>query len=530
MVFKEATARDEIVQLHRLNYQTFSEELKQYERNDSEVLIDRFHEKNRYFIAVDGRHVRGMISINNDVPFSIEKRLPQGAEVGQMFRSPCEVRLLAIEPGFRNSMVLAGLFWQVYSAARRERRSHMLISGLADRSGMYQALGFRELGPAVASGEASYIPMAMDLEDADVCEKSKRFAGWWNRRKMTDEVMLLPGPVQIAPTVRDAFAKLPMSHREDAFIEIYQEVRGRLSMLAGGMQAALLTGSGTLANDIVGACLRARFGDRRGIVLANGEFGERLVRQARSAGLEFTPLTWQWSEPWDHKRIEEEMDREAEWVWGVHLETSTGRLNDMRRLAAQARHAGAEVAADCVSSLGAVPLDGLNLQFASGVSGKALGAYAGLAFIFARNGTLEESFFERLPAYFNIREAIRQREPLFTLPSPQLLALASVLAMHYATVDDAMRRFRHYAELGAWTRAELRARGCELVTGECSAAPTICTFPMPERAEESCRELGFRIAYESRYLRDRRWGQISVMGDLNAEMIWPVFDAVMAGT
>jgi len=144
-----------------------------------------------------------MISINRNQPFSIEKRLLHGTELKRMFRNPCEVRLLAIEPGFRNGMVLAGLFWQVYSEARRECRSHMLISGVTNRSEMYRALGFRELGPAVASGDAIYVPMVMDLEDAGVYEKSKRYAGWWDRRKTNNEVMLLPGPVQIAPTVRE---------------------------------------------------------------------------------------------------------------------------------------------------------------------------------------------------------------------------------------------------------------------------------------------------------------------------------------
>jgi aspartate aminotransferase-like enzyme/N-acyl-L-homoserine lactone synthetase len=526
LVFKEASARDEIAQLHRLNYQTFAEELKQYDRNETGILIDRFHAGNRYFVAVDGQRVRGMISINTNQPFSIEKRLPHDMELHRKFPSPCEVRLLAIEPGFRNSMILAGLFWQVYSTARREGRSHMLISGVANRSEMYRALGFRELGPAVSAGEASYVPMAMDLEDAEVREKSKRFASWWDRRRTNDDVMLLPGPVQISPTVRDAFARPPMSHRENELIDIYQTVRERLSALAGGMQTALFTGSGTLANDIVAACLRARFGDQHGIVLANGEFGERLIRQAGNAGLKFAPLTWKWGEPWDHARIEEGLKRGAAWVWAVHLETSTGQLNDMRRLTAQARDAGAEVAADCVSSLGAIALDRLGLQFASGVSGKALGSYAGLAFVFVDDSVLEQISFERMPEYFNIREACRQREPLFTLPSPQLVGLAEALAMYYANADDATRRFRHYEDLGAWTRAELRARGCTLVTAEEFAAPTICTFPLPKQGVERCRRSGFRVAHESCYLRVRGWGQVSVMGDLDAQRIWPVFDAL----
>jgi aspartate aminotransferase-like enzyme len=526
LVFKEATTNDEIVQLHRLNHQTFAEELRQYASNETGVLIDRYHAKNRYFIAVEQGCVCGMISVNGDAPFSIEKRLPQGFELTRAFSNPCEVRLLAIAPGFRNSMVLAGLFWQVYAAARREGHSHMLISGVIDRREMYVSLGFRALGPAVASGEASYVPMAMDLNDVTICERSKRFECWWSRRRTKEEVMLLPGPVQIARSVRDAFARAPMSHRENVLIDAYQEVRGRLRDLMGGMQTALLTGSGTLANDIVAACLRERFGDRRGIVLSNGEFGERLIRQAEGAGLNFTLLSSRWGEPWDQQSIERAMERGAGWIWGVHLETSTGHLNDLGWLAERANGLGIAVAADCVSSLGAVPLERLELQFATGVSGKALGAYAGIALIFIEEEILKKIRFDKMPSCFNIRAGIYQREPQFTLPSPQVLALEEVLRRYYADAEAANRRFRHYADLGAWVRGELRARGCSLVTAEEFAAPTICSFPLPDRAVERCRARGFRIAHESQYLRERGWGQIGVMGDLNERMIAKVFDAL----
>ncbi len=525
MVFKEATTSDEIAQLHRLNHRTFAEELQQYASNEAGILIDRFHAKNRYFIAIDEGEVCGMISLNGDAPFSVERRLPSDFDLAQIFPNPCEVRLLAIKPDCRNGTVLAGLFWQVYTAARRERRSHMLISGVTGRREMYVSLGFRALGPAVAAGEASYVPMVMDLDDVTIYERSKRFESWWNRRKNKEDVMLLPGPVQIASSVRDAFAKAPISHRESALVDAYQKVRDRLRDLAGGMQVALLTGSGTLANDIVAACLRSRFGDRDGIVLSNGEFGERLVRQAESAGLNFRSLSSRWGDPWDQRRIEQAMEQGASWIWGVHLETSTGHLNDLRWLTGRANHLGVAVAADCVSSLGAVPLDGLSLQLATGVSGKALGAYAGIALVFIENDFLKEIPFDGMPAYFNIREMIFQREPLFTLPSPQVLALEDVLRTNYANAEASGRRFQHYAELGAWVRGELRARGCSLVTAEEFSAPTICTFPLPGQAVERCLEKGFRIAYESRYLRERGWGQISVMGDLSKKTVARVFEA-----
>jgi aspartate aminotransferase-like enzyme len=147
----------------------------------------------------------------------------------------------------------------------------------------------------------------------------------------------------------------------------------------------------------------------------------------------------------------------------VHLETSNGHLNDLGWLAERANRLGIAVAADCASSLGAVPLDGLHLQFAAGVSGKALGAYAGIALIFIEEDILKKIRFDKMPACFNLRAGICQREPLFTVPSPQVLALEEVLRSDYADAEAANRRFRHYAELGTWVRGELKTRGCSLV-------------------------------------------------------------------
>ena len=67
------------------------------------------------------------------------------------------------------------------------------------------------------------------------------------------------------------------------------------------------------------------------------------------------------------------------WVWGVHQESSTGVLNDLPGLVEVARRRQARVCMDCISSLGAVPIDLSGVYLASGASGKSLGAYAGVA-------------------------------------------------------------------------------------------------------------------------------------------------------
>ncbi len=528
VVFKQACTAEEFAQVHRLNHRTFAEELGQHSQTAEGLLVDRFHARNRYFIALVQGRVVGMISVHDQAPFSIEKRLPHTRRLAEMFSQPCEVRLLAIEPGLRHRTLLAGLFWCVYDYARQHGHSHMLISGVEERLPMYLALGFEPLGTSVAEGASRFVPMALDLrhQPAGLRRRTPHFSAWWQRHR-EEPISLLPGPVAIGAEIRAAFRRPVLSHREERFLEVYRGVRGRLSSLAGGMETAMVTGSGTLANDIVAACLRSGFGDSRGLVLANGEFGERLVAQARRAGLTFETLTWTWGTAWNFDQIEAALRSGVAWVWGVHLETSTGQLNPLDRLNAICTRFGTELAADCVSSLGAAPMDGLNLFLASGVSGKAIGSYAGLAFVFAREAALHRIQFDQLPATFDLRDAVRSDAPMFTIASPQLLALEQALIANYCDAGVARDRFRHYEQLGQWTREQLRLAGLEPLVSGPDAAPTIATFRLPHaQIPQACRDAGFLIAYESGYLRQRGWGQISVMGDLDEQRLGPLFSSL----
>jgi len=521
--FKAVTTDDELQQVYRLNHSTFAEELGQYEINSTGELIDRFHGLNTYFVAKSGDEVIGMISINNSPPFSIEKRLSDPAAVMAELVAPSEVRMLAIKPEHRSSIVAGGLFWQVFAEAERCGRSHLLISGITERAEMYHSLGFRDLGVAVPAGEVSYIPMAMEIGDRSVAAKAARFRQWWQRRG-TRSVSLMPGPVAISHSIRRAFEQAAVSHRAPEMIACYNEVRGVLQEMAGGMRVALMTGSGTLANDAVAATLRARFGDAGGVVLANGEFGMRLVRQARSAGLAFESLEWSWGESWNFETISQHLDGAA-WLWCVHLETSTGQLNDLKRLSRLCEEKGVVLAADCVSSLGAVALEDCRLALASGVSGKALGAYAGLAMVFVDDAMLAVTDFNCLPATFNLAQSIAQREPMFTVASPQLRALRQALRKSFGDAASRAARYEHYRTLSRWVREQLRDRAIVPLVDDESAAPVICTFHLRDReTARRCAEAGFVIAHESGYLVQRGWGQISVMGDLDRERIEGAFD------
>lgn len=523
--FKRAATSREFDGVHRLNYRTFVREIRQHADAGTGVLIDKFHDKNIYFIAARDDAVVGMICVHDRPPFSVADRLEDPTVLYELGEGLLEVRLLAVEPDERHGIVFAGLIWVMYQYAWSRGYTHLVISGVQDRQTLYERLGFRPLGPAVPSGEATYIPMSMSL--AELPPNIERDLARWKVRlgrpaqKATSDLLcLLPGPVQISAAVREAFAEPPISHRGESFIREFERVRRVLSNLVGGHDVALLCGSGTLANDAIAAALAADRNVGRGLLLVNGEFGERLVDHARRFGLRTHIMAWRWGDPWDLDEISATLESEPDltWVWGVHQESSTGVLNDIAGLRARLHDHRLRLCLDCVSSLGAVPINLDGVQLASGVSGKCFGSFAGIAMVFAEPGALDDVDDIHVPNYLDAKTAIATCGPRFTCPSPLLRAFAKALEQ-YATPARCHARFQHYAELGRFVREQLRRRRIEPVAPESHASPVITTFTPPHlfAAEflDRCRDAGFDVAGDSGYLRERSWVQIATMGDVS---------------
>jgi len=285
---------------------------------------------------------------------------------------------------------------------------------------------------------------------------------------------LMGAPLVSSPLIRG-------KHRSDAFIGLYEGIRRRLSgLVEGSPRVALFVGSGTLANDVVAATLAADRGSGTGLILVNGEFGARLARQAIRFGLKIQTLRQPWGRPWDLTAVARAMahDKSLGWVWGVHLESSTGVLNDLAGLHDVASDAGLRVCIDCVSSLGAVPLDLRGVHLATGSSGKALGAYAGVGIVFAAPDAIAMCPRRRVPMYLHLRSALAVRGPQFTVPSPLLASLDRALD-DYATPAARDARYAHYTALGRFVRSGLRSLGFDPIAEEATAAPVITTFAPP---------------------------------------------------
>jgi aspartate aminotransferase-like enzyme/GNAT superfamily N-acetyltransferase len=512
--FKIASEASEIEQIHRLNYATFVEEIPQHPRSPDGILVDRFHDQNTYVVALDGDRLVGMIALRKDRPFALDAKLEDLDRYLPAGRTVCEIRLLAVLREHRKGQVFRGLVRFMTQHCLRRGYDLAVISGTVRQLKLYGHLGFKPFGPLVGTPEAPYQPMSLTLED--VQERWKAFA--------PARVRLMPGPVSLHPDVRRAFARPPISHRCDAFAGMLRQVRARLCELAGAERVTLLFGSGTLANDAVAAQISLEGG--AGLVLSNGEFGERLRDHAERFRLPCSVLRTEWGSAFDYALVDDLVAQaEHDWAWAVHCETSTGVLNDVEALKGICRRHGKRLYLDCISSLGTVPVDLSGVRLASGVSGKGLGSFAGVSMVFHDHAIAPTSC---LPRYLDLGCYARDGEVPYTFSSNLVAALRAALDH-----DRFEERFSRTMGLASWLRAALRDQGLCILAPDAHASPAVTTIVLPpeapsHRVGRALEERGYELSYQSSYLRERNWIQICLMGEHAREDLAPL-PALLAG-
>src|SRR5215469_10141429 len=293
LVFKVAAEDWEFEQIHRLNYKTFVEEIPQHQVSPSQRLVDKFHPENTYLICLQNKKLIGMLAVRANRPFLLDQKLPNLDSYLPANRTICEIRLLAIEKKFRGTrggQVLQGILALLWQLGVEKSYELAIISGTPRQSKLYQHLGFVPFGPMVGSGDAQFQPMYVTIETYEVT--AREFLRSSPARSFhPNAVNFLPGPVAIRREVRRAFEQAPESHRGDSFKKDFKATKETLCELTRAKNVEIFMGSGTLANDIVAAQLSQL--DGHGLILSNGEFGERLVDHAHRFGLAFDTLAFE---------------------------------------------------------------------------------------------------------------------------------------------------------------------------------------------------------------------------------------------
>lgn len=512
---RQAVSGQDDEAIHALLHRIFIQELGQYPDDGSGRHVDKFEGKNRYFLAECEGELHGMVAVHTQEPFSFAARLPPGKTWQELSDRPVEVRLLSIDPQHRGGRIAAALFLAVHRWARANARDVMFISGVSEQLPLYRRLGFQELGPACPQGDCEFTAMALRLVDAPprACAAVESV--------VAAQRSFLPGPPERDPVDLPSAWHRPRYHRSASFIHSFETARQRLSPLLGGGEVALLSGSGTTANDAVAWALRSLFAEQPGWVLEAGEFGGRLVDQARRTGLRFDSVQRPWGETWARADWEAQLAQSSfpKWIWAVQLETSTGVLHPAQELADWCAEHGIFLALDAVSALGAVPIP-QEVGLVSGVSGKCLGGLAGVAAVGVSAEVLAQLEPGIAPESLDLAAILRSVGPRHTFPHLELLDLLRQLS-DWRNPEE---HWQSAAQLGQKVRKGLRELGCTVIAPEELAAPVVTSFlPPPNWHAEAYRmhaeAAGFELAGHSSYLQERGWLQIATMGKINAAQV-----------
>lgn len=343
--------------------------------------------------------------------------------------------------------------------------------------------------------------------------------------------LLNPGPVNLTDHVRAALQRDDICHREPEFGELQDRIRARIlevyNLDSREFVVILLTGSGTAAVEAMAGTLVLASG--AAVIGSNGDYGERLEAILVANGKLAYVARSRWEDPLDITGIAELLAAHPEvtHLLAVHLETTSGRLNDVPALAALCRGRNVKLLLDCVSSFGGEEIDfeGWELEACAATANKCLHGVPGVAFVIVRRATIGQGRSGATGIYLDLLRHYRAQErgaPLFTP------------AIHACYALDAA--LEELLDFGGWTgrRAHYRCltrrlvegfdpQGVVPVLGEDVSSSAITTLSVPRPIDASMlrqhlKTRGF-VTYPGEALVRSNSIRISVMGDVTSSDI-----------
>ena len=283
---------------------------------------------------------------------------------------------------------------------------------------------------------------------------------------MVDELLLVPGPVPLAPEVLSEFSRPALPHYGARWVAAYHEIESLLRYAFDAERGDVfpIAGPGHIGLETL-AYTFLRPGDRA-VVVDNGFFGERHVEVLKAHHLKVADVRSPWGGGPDMRKVKAALKRGARVLALVHNETSTGLTNPLEELAEMAHEHDAIVMVDAVSSLAGMPLsfDAWGIDAAFTASQKGVGGPAGFAPVCVAPALFEsvkpkqvEGWYANLFTWRHYRESWGKWHPQpTTISSNVFYAFRRALQLvREEGLEARIRRHREYA-------AAFRAGGAAL--------------------------------------------------------------------
>src|SRR5574341_384396 len=283
---------------------------------------------------------------------------------------------------------------------------------------------------------------------------------------LENTLLMIPGPVPVAPRILRAMSKPIIGHRGKEFGDMYNECRSILQELFGTKNDMyIISGSGTCAME---AAVGNVIGEKDTLVtIENGKFGERFREIGERYG-KVNPVKFDWTkgESIELDRVENALAEGAKAVTLVHNDTSVGIKNPAKEIGELARKYGALFIMDGVTTIGGdeVLVDKWGVDLGVVGSQKCIGAPPGLSAISVSKKAWD-SMVEKPPYYMDLK-AYKKSAGKETAQTPYTPAVPLFFALHEALKivkeEGLPARIKRHAKFAEAVRAAAEAMNVEM--------------------------------------------------------------------
>ena len=251
-------------------------------------------------------------------------------------------------------------------------------------------------------------------------------------------LLLGPGPSMVAPRVYEAMTRPVVGYLDPYCFQVIEEIQAGLRQVFGTKNEFTIPVSGTGSAGMEAAVSNFAEPGATFAVFANGFFADRITEMARRQGARVVRFEKAWGEIFGDSEARNFVRREKPAVVAyVQAETSTGAFQPGRTICDAAHEVGAVVIADCVTSLGGMPVevDPTGIDIAYSCSQKGLSCPPGISPLTASPLAWERLEKRRTPVsswYLDLKLLDRYykgRSYHHTVPISMLYALHEALAL-----------------------------------------------------------------------------------------------------
>ncbi|WP_042149437.1 alanine--glyoxylate aminotransferase family protein [Paucisalibacillus sp. EB02] len=293
------------------------------------------------------------------------------------------------------------------------------------------------------------------------------------------QLLRIPGPTPIPPSVQQAMMKPMTGHREQETKELLNSIRPSLKKIFGtNEEVVIIAGSGTAG--LEAAVVNTVSPGEEVLVIVTGSFGDRFAKICKAYNLHVHTLPYEWGSALIPEEISSILvaHPSIKAVFATYCETSTGVLNPIKELATTIKQTSdALVIIDGVSCVGAVEtkMDEWGIDICVTGSQKALMLPPGLCFIAGSKkawNMIEKNHQPRF--YLDLRKyhkTIQENTPPFTPALSLLYGLEQSLSILES--EGLHQVYKRHQMMKEMTRAAFKAIGIPLLTTDKDASPTV---------------------------------------------------------